>query len=200
MGCATAEYLKKRGMEFCLKTKNAPLPPKGDAIIDFSAPEALDEVLYYALQTCTPLVIGVTGHSGHQADKIKFAAEKIPIMYESNFSRGIFALKRALCVLKKILPDWESAIVEIHRNGKKDRPSGTALTLNTVMRASEMHSLRLGQDKGTHEILLYGDGEKITLTHSADSFEAFCSGAVLAAEKLVNMPNGLVTFDQILEK
>ncbi len=199
LGCAAAEYLEKHGVEYCVKTKNAPMPPRGDVIMDFSAPEALDEVLCYAVQNRLPLVIGVTGHTRGQIESIRAAAEHIPVVYESNFSRGIFALKRCLALLKRLLPDWQSAIVELHREEKKDAPSGTALALNSVLSANEIHSIRLGQEKGTHQILLFGDGEKLTLTHTADSLDAFISGAFLACRHILNMDKGLVTFGEILE-
>lgn len=66
----------------------------GEVIIDFSTAQATERLLDYALSRKTPLVIATTGQSQVQLDMIKNASMIIPIMKQSNFSFGIFALKK----------------------------------------------------------------------------------------------------------
>ena len=60
---------------------------KADVIIDFSNPALLDDLLDYAVKNNTPAVIATTGYSDSQIEKIKTAAEKVPIFFSFNMCR-----------------------------------------------------------------------------------------------------------------
>jgi 4-hydroxy-tetrahydrodipicolinate reductase len=60
-----------------------------DVLVEFTNPEATMEHLYYALKYKKPLVIGTTGLSEEQTEKIKEAARLIPIVFSPNMSIGV---------------------------------------------------------------------------------------------------------------
>ena len=54
---------------------------EADVIIDFSNPSVLDDMLFFAIEKNIPVVIATTGYSPEQTEKIKAAAEKIPVFF-----------------------------------------------------------------------------------------------------------------------
>src|SRR5438105_15897277 len=63
-----------------------------DAAIDFSAANAVEEICRLAVIHQRALVIGTTGHTAAQKERIEAAAESIPIVFASNFSVGVNVL------------------------------------------------------------------------------------------------------------
>lgn len=59
------------------------------AVIDFSSPGAVDEMLPVCVGHKLSLVIGTTGHSEAEVEKIRDAAATIPIVYASDFGGNI---------------------------------------------------------------------------------------------------------------
>lgn len=193
-----------------------------DVIIDFSHPSALGDLLEYAKTNGTALVLGTTGYSPEEVQKIKTAAFEIPIFFTANMSIGINLLRSLAKKAASVLGgQFDIEIVEKHHNQKIDAPSGTALMLadsiNEAMgeslnyiydrhsvrkkrAASEIgiHSVRGGTIVGEHEIIFAGRDEVITLSHSAMSKEAFAVGAVNAAVFVTGKPAGLYTMEDLV--
>ena len=109
--------------------------------------------------------------------------------------------------------------MEKHHNQKLDVPSGTALLLahrmqevltdsvllvgrheNGKRTAKEIsiHSLRLGNEVGTHEIIIATGAETITLKHEAENRSLFANGALAAAKFLEGKPAGLYSMQDII--
>src|SRR5882672_10132249 len=90
-----------------------------DVIVDFSQPEAVDEICRAALQHGKSLVIGTTGHSQEQYRTIKKAAESLPIVFASNFSIGVNVLfwltRKAAELLGR---DFNPEVIETHHKMK----------------------------------------------------------------------------------
>ena len=106
------------------------LPEKPDVIIDYSNPASLDGLLEYCLSTGTPIVLATTGYSDEQINKIKSAAEQIPVFFTFNMSLGINLLVQLAKKAASVLGDqFDIEIVEKHHNQKIDAPSGTAIML-----------------------------------------------------------------------
>ena len=104
-----------------------------DVIIDFTVPEASILHVEKAATFKIPIVIGTTGFSNKQFDKIKSFSNKIPIVYSANFSVGITIMKKLINdATKNLGSDWEIEIFEAHHNKKVDSPSGTALLLGSA--------------------------------------------------------------------
>ncbi|MCM1285608.1 MAG: 4-hydroxy-tetrahydrodipicolinate reductase [Acetobacter sp.] len=195
---------------------------QADAIIDFSNPVLLNDLLEYSEKTGTPLIIATTGYNDEQKEQIKSASEKSPIFFTYNMSMGINLLanlaKKAVEVLGS---DFDIEIVEKHHNQKIDAPSGTALMLADAMcevtaepmkyeydRHSKrekrtkneigLHAIRGGTIVGEHDIIFAGRDEIITLSHSARSKEIFAVGAVNAAVYMTGKGAGLYDMKELI--
>ena len=59
-------------------------------------------------------------------------------------------------------------------------------------------SLRGGSVAGDHDVILAGEGERIILSHRAESRAIFASGAVRAALWLCQRPAGRYRMDDVL--
>ena len=166
-----------------------------DAVIDFSSPSSLDNLLSFCTQNGTALLLATTGYSREQLSSIKAASQSIPICLTANVSAGISAIRQCIPVLARALPDANTVICETHRKNKKDTPSGTALMLKGELDAHykgvEVHSIRGGDIPGEHEITFLLNGERITLKHTVFSREVFASGAIDLCKKLIRLPAGL---------
>ena len=101
-----------------------------DVVIDFSNPISTLKILKRCLDIKIPIIIGTTGFSDDEINKIKTAGKKIPILLAANFSTGINNLKDSLETFIKSLDQEMSCIIEeTHHIEKLDQPSGTAIEL-----------------------------------------------------------------------
>jgi len=177
-----------------------------DVAIDFSHPNAIEEICRAALQHRQPLVIGTTGHSSAQRQTIEKTAQSLPIVFASNFSIGVnafFALtQNAAGILGN---EFGLEIIETHHRMKKDAPSGTAKTLAEILKKARKidndiptRSIREGDVVGEHTVVFAGPGERVELTHRASSREIFARGALRAAEWIVGKPPGLYSMQDVL--
>jgi 4-hydroxy-tetrahydrodipicolinate reductase len=177
-----------------------------DVAIDFSHPDAIDEICHAALQHGKSLVIGTTGHSQQQRRMIEETAHSVPTVFASNFSVGVnvlFWLTRKAAEL--LGSDFDPAIVETHHKMKKDAPSGTAKTLADIVKAVDksdreipIQSIREGDVVGEHTVIFSGPAERLELTHRAASREIFARGALRAAKWIVGKSPGLYSMQDVL--
>jgi len=195
-----------------------------DVIVDFSLPEACEELLEAAMITPKPLVIGTTGLSTHQLNLLKDASELMPVLYATNMSLGVALLNKLVAQASAALKGFDIEIVEMHHRHKKDAPSGTALTLaESAALARDLNldnvrisgrdgnigartdneisvmALRGGDIVGRHTVGFYNDGEFIELNHTATSRSTFSKGALRAAQWLVAQEKGLYSIADCLE-
>ncbi|SMQ69522.1 dihydrodipicolinate reductase [Altererythrobacter xiamenensis] len=205
--------------------KPGPLAASCDALIDFSSPDALEANLAAARVAGVPILIGTTGLDDSHHAAIDSAAQAIPVLQTGNTSLGVNVL--AYLVEKaaaKLGPDWDIEIVEMHHRHKVDAPSGTALLLgeaaakgrgidladNTVSGRDGMTgqresgaigfaALRGGTVAGDHSVILAGNEERITLSHSAENRMIFARGAVKAAAWLIGRKPGRYTMNDMLD-
>ena len=193
-----------------------------DVIIDFSNPSLLDGLLKFAIKNNVPCILATTGYSKEQIEKIKEASKEIPVFFTANMSLGINLLCSLVKRASTVLGDaFDVEIIEKHHNQKLDAPSGTALMLANALndvnddkyyfeydrhskRAKRqnneigIHSVRGGTIVGEHDVIFAGKDEVLTLSHSAFSKEVFVSGALRAAEFIVEKPIGLYDMNDVL--
>ena len=164
---------------------------KIDVVIDFSTAAATKDVCDFCRQHRCALVSGVTGRNQQQQDLIDNLSKELPVVCKANFSVGVDMLHRLCEIVARELPDWDAEIVEIHRRGKLDAPSGTAKSLAATIAKQKSfkkvttHALRCGSNFGKHEIIFATNGESLTITHQAENVEIFALGAILECEKLI---------------
>nr|WP_316613686.1 4-hydroxy-tetrahydrodipicolinate reductase [uncultured Ruminococcus sp.] len=195
---------------------------KPDVIIDFSNPLVLDDMLTFALDNQTPVIICTTGFSDAQVQKIKDTANKIPVFYSGNMSLGINVLIALSKMAAKVLYNsFDIEVVEKHHNLKIDAPSGTALMIadaineeigdaqyvydrhayrkKRVHNEIGIHSIRGGTIVGEHEVIFAGHDEVVSLKHQAQSKGVFAAGAVNAAVYMKDKPSGLYDMSDVLK-
>ena len=201
----------------------AKCPVKADAIIDFSHPSNLPNLLAYVEQTGTPAVIATTGMSDDDIAAIKKTSEKVPLFFTFNMSLGV----NLLCELAKhaasiLGSGFDIEIIEKHHNRKIDAPSGTAIMLANSIKESldydaelvydrhsvrerrkpteiGMHAIRGGTIVGEHDVMFCGTDEVITLSHSAGSRAVFATGALKASQFIVGKPAGLYDMKSMIK-
>lgn len=169
---------------------------EADLIIDFSHPTTLNNLL----NLNKPLVIGTTGFSEEEFEKIKIASKVIPIFYSANFSLGIAILTKTLSFIEKNFPSAID-IVETHHLQKRDMPSGTALRLAKALKTKpKIHSIRAGSIIGEHSLFFTAENERISIKHEAFSRSLFCEGAILAAKFLIKQKKGLYSMEDLVKQ
>jgi 4-hydroxy-tetrahydrodipicolinate reductase len=199
-------------------------PDSSDVVIDFSQPTAADKTIDYCSESGAALVLGTTGLSDEQREKIKVASEKVPVIYGTNMSVGMNVLFSLVGKVAAMLGDeYDIEIIEQHHRFKKDAPSGSALTLaENICKATGrgfpdslvhgrdgkealrqegaigMHAIRAGDITGEHSVIFGTLGEKITLNHTAHSRDTFARGALRAAKWLIGKEPALYSMTDVL--
>ena len=180
------------------------IAPSCDVLIEFTSPSATLEHLEAAVKNKKAMVIGTTGFSKDEVEKIKEASKKIPVVFSPNMSIGANLMFRITEeVARSLGEDYEAEIVEVHHNQKKDAPSGTAKRLGEAVsrvkgKMPPIHSVRLGDIVGDHTVIFAGKGERIELTHRAHSRDAFAKGSIDAAKFLAGKKPGLYTMAEVI--
>jgi 4-hydroxy-tetrahydrodipicolinate reductase len=176
--------------------------PAFDVAIDFSLPEAFDAVLSACVARKAPLVSGTTGLGDAQRIALEEAARVIPVLWASNFSLGVAVLADATARAARVLQGWDCDIVEAHHAGKRDAPSGTALSLGEALADAgatpHYASLRAGDIVGEHTVQFTGAGERLEFVHRASSRDVFARGALHAAQWLAGRAPGLYRMSDLL--
>lgn len=177
--------------------------PDFDVAVDFSLPEGFDAILALCLERGAALVSGTTGLAEAQRAAIAAAAERIPLLWASNFSLGVAVLHELVERAARALPHWDCDIIEIHHTRKVDAPSGTALTLGAAAEtggaAPRYASLRAGDVVGEHTVQFTGHGERVELVHRATSRDVFARGALHAARRLRGRAPGQYRLADLLD-
>ncbi|MCQ2005807.1 4-hydroxy-tetrahydrodipicolinate reductase [Rhizobium sp. NRK18] len=181
---------------------------EAEGVLDFTSPAASVTFSGLAAQARIVHVIGTTGCSTDDEAKFEAAARHARIIRSGNMSLGVNLLSVLTEQAARALgPDaWDIEILEMHHKHKVDAPSGTALLLGNAaakgrgidlashsVRVRDGHTgarqagtigfatLRGGSVIGDHSVVLAGEGELITLSHSAGDRTIFARGALTAA-------------------
>ena len=228
MGQALARAIEAAGHELAGGTGKggdaAGLADRSDALVDFSAPAALESNLHAAVGAGIPILVGTTGLEERHHAAIDSAALAIPVLQTGNTSLGVTLLAHVVReAAARLGPEWDIEVLEMHHRMKVDAPSGTALLLGEAAaegRGVDFHaantparyghtgarqrgtigfaSLRGGTVAGEHSVILAGEHERLTLAHSAEDRMIFAHGAVRGAAWLIGKAAGRYTMGQVL--
>lgn len=197
---------------------------EADVVIDFTSAASTLQHIKIADNNKKAMVIGTTGISKEEIEKIKSYTNNIPIVFAPNMSVGVNLLFKVLQDIARTLgDDYDIEIVEAHHRLKKDAPSGTAMKMaqviaNAVNRNLEevavyerkgligertkkeigIQTLRGGDVVGEHTVFFYGLGERLEITHKASSRDTFARGALKAAIWISDKKPGLYDMQDVL--
>jgi 4-hydroxy-tetrahydrodipicolinate reductase len=193
-----------------------------DVVIDFSHASVSPLHAEVCAERRVALVLGSTGLSAQERERVEAAARKVPVVHAPNMSVGVNALFQVVGELVRVLgTGYDIEVLESHHRMKKDAPSGTALRLAEVLAQAKgggtsfrmartgqvgertageigIQALRGGDVVGDHTVFFYGDGERLELTHRATSRDSFAQGAYRAARFVVGRPAGLYDMQDVL--
>lgn len=193
-------------------------PEDADVLIEFTTPEATLQHLSYA----RPHVIGTTGLSDEQQNRVREAASNVPIVLAPNMSVGVNLLREVVKEMAAKLEGYDLEVVETHHRNKKDAPSGTALFLARAAAEGRgqdldeaavygreglsprsegeigIHALRGGAVVGEHRLIFYSGGEEVEVIHRALSRRTFADGAMRAARFAASASPGLYSMADVL--
>ena len=195
-----------------------------DVVIDFTTREATVAHARLAAELGKALVVGTTGLEPAQEVVLHEAATKVPVVYAPNFSIGVNLLLSLVEQVAKVLdPSYDIEIVEMHHRHKVDATSGTALGLGRAAAAGRQvalsdvavrqrdgivgprksgeigfATLRGGDVVGDHTVMFAAEGERIELTHKAQSRAVFSKGAIRAALWAQGRKAGLYSMFDVL--
>ncbi len=196
---------------------------KPDVVMDFSSPQASMKNSKTAAEKGLALVIGTTGFTDKETAALKELVKKngVGAVVSPNMSIGVNVFWKLVERAASMLPDYDIEIIEKHHRFKKDAPSGTALKTAEVIekcldrqlgtdavygrsglaerKKNEIgiHAIRAGDIVGEHTVLYGTLGERIEITHTAQSRASLAKGAVEAA-KYVEGRKGFYDMEDVL--
>jgi 4-hydroxy-tetrahydrodipicolinate reductase len=193
-------------------------------VVDFSSPAALPTLAAGCVRHRLALVSGTTGYGAAEQARLAEMARSVAVVWAPNMSLGVHLLYRLVAEAARSLGDAaEVEIVETHHRHKADAPSGTAARLADLVRQARqdgevrvgrsgntpggrppaeigVHSVRMGEVVGDHEVHFALDHEILTLSHRALGRDVFASGALVAARFAAGAAPGLYGMDAVLAR
>lgn len=223
-----ASPLLGRPVEGLAPLRHAAAPDPGvafDVVVDFSSVAGFDAALAAARAHHAAFVSGTTGLSAEHRQALAQAGAEIPVLWASNFSLGVAVLHRLVAAAAGALgPGFDAEVIEAHHAGKRDAPSGTALTLGAAIASARAQrladvacharhgitgprregeigfaSIRAADLVGEHTVLFAGPGERLELTHRATDRGVFARGALHAATWIAGRAPGRYELADTLE-
>lgn len=200
-------------------------PDDIDVVVDFSLPEATEEILRRCASHSCSLVLATTGLDESQKSAVGVASREIPIVWAPSMSLAVNLTMRlaqqAAAALAGVTGGVDVEIIERHHRFKEDAPSGTALKFGELI-AEQLrgpiehvhglqgktgqrtrneigyHAVRTGDNPGEHTIVFGMLGETLELRVAASNRDSYAAGALAAAAWLHGKPPGLYSMFDVL--
>jgi 4-hydroxy-tetrahydrodipicolinate reductase len=177
------------------------------AAIEFSTPQTVLQNLSQCFEIQLPVVTGTTGWGSEKEEFLKqWQNTSTSFIYGSNFSIGaniFFKLNEWLAKKMNVQPQYAVSVEETHHIHKKDAPSGTALTIEQIIKNQfdnkteiPVISHREGEIVGEHFVNYNSVEDLIQIKHFVHNRDAFACGALRAAAWLLKN-RGIFAFEEI---
>jgi 4-hydroxy-tetrahydrodipicolinate reductase len=176
-----------------------------DVVVDFTTPEAAAGNVLACVAAGVHAVVGTTGF---ELDRLRDAVQRArsgdaKVLVAPNFAIGAVLMMKLAAEAARQLPECE--IIELHRAGKLDAPSGTAQRTAKLIREAggnvhePIHSVRLPGLVAHQEVILGGEGETLTIRHDSFDRRSFMPGVLLAVRRVGALPDPFtVGLEQLL--
>ncbi len=158
-----------------------------DVLVDFTIPSTVVANAHEAVAAGVHVVIGTTGFGPDQLDDLRGAAANV--LVAPNFAIGAVLMMQFAATAAAHMRSAE--IIELHHDGKLDRPSGTAARTAALMRDASadgaevpIHSVRLPGLVAHQEVILGDLGQTLTIRHDSIDRESFMPGVLLAVRRV----------------
>lgn len=194
-----------------------------EIVIDFTNADAFMKNLPLYAEKGVNVVTGSTGWYDREDEVRKIVEDNnIGFLYASNFSIGVHLfwniLHHASALMNKA--NYDAMGYELHHKGKKDSPSGTALTTGKILlehldakdtlmtetlhrqikdNELQFSSIRGGDVYGTHKVLFDSFADTIEVNHIAKNRSGFAEGSVETAKWLQDK-KGFYTIEDYLKE
>lgn len=195
-----------------------------DLLIDFTNPETTEYNLEVCRSSGKKIVIGTTGFSAAQKQKIDQASQEIGVVFAPNMAIGVNLSFKLIELAAQILgADSDIEIIEAHHRNKVDAPSGTAIKMGEIVadqlgrtleecavygreghtgvrdrKTIGFETIRAGDIVGDHTVLFATAGERIEITHKSSNRSIYATGSVRAAQFLADKKSGLFDMQDVL--
>ena len=170
-----------------------------DVVVDFTTPEAAAENVRACLAADIHAVVGTTGFElesvSGEAEAAAREGKRARVFVAPNFAIGAVLMMQMARQVAPHMPECE--IVELHRQGKRDAPSGTAKRTADLVRDGggnvhqPIHSVRLPGLVAHQEVIFGGEGQTLTIRHDSTDRGSFMPGVLLAVRKVADLPDPL---------
>jgi 4-hydroxy-tetrahydrodipicolinate reductase len=166
-----------------------------DVLVDFTTPSTALANAKEAVAAGVHVVIGTTGFDPAELGDLAGASANVFIA--PNFAIGAVLMmefaKQAATHMAR------AEIIELHHDGKVDRPSGTAARTAALMAQAApsigeipIHSVRLPGLVAHQEVILGDLGQTLTIRHDSIDRESFMPGVLLAIRRVGDLTESLV--------
>jgi len=158
-----------------------------EVLVDFTVPDSALANAREAVAAGVHAVIGTTGFDLDELDDLAGASANVFVA--PNFAIGAVLMMMFAAQAARHMPKAE--IIELHHNGKLDRPSGTAARMAALIRDAApalgevpIHSVRLPGLVAHHEAIFGDVGQALTIRHDSIDRESFMPGVLLAIRRV----------------
>jgi 4-hydroxy-tetrahydrodipicolinate reductase len=193
-----------------------------EVAVDFTQLEAARENLRWCAENGVHAVVGTTGFTAEDYDRLRELFTKSHCFVAPNFAIGAVLMMR---FAEMAAPYFETGeVIELHHDQKIDAPSGTAmLTAERMAAASNdwgsdpttehvldgargglgpggirVHSVRLRGLIAHQEVLLGTTGQSLVLRHDSFDRSSFMPGVLLAIRSVRDRPGVTVGLDALM--
>jgi 4-hydroxy-tetrahydrodipicolinate reductase len=168
-----------------------------DVLVDFTIPSTVVENARAAVAAGVHVVIGTSGFAVEDLAASIGPGARANIFIAPNFAIGAVLMMRFAAEAAPHMAKAE--IIELHHDGKIDKPSGTAARTAKLMAQAApdrpevpIHSVRLPGLVAHQEVILGDLGQTLTIRHDSIDRESFMPGVLLAIRRVAELPESPV--------
>ncbi len=200
---------------------------KPDVVIDFTRPDVAEENVRCALKHGVNCVLGTTGLSEEDLRSIYDESKTgdAALFHAPNFTTGAVLMMLMSEMAAKFFPDAE--VIELHHDGKKDAPSGTAIrTARMIANARDgragdapgketelagfegargalvenvpVHSVRTAGYVAHQEVIFGSLGQTLTIRHDSIDRTSYMPGILMAVRAIVDMDDVVIGLEKLM--
>lgn len=171
-----------------------------DVMIDVSTPQASLALQEDIGTKPIPMVIGTTGFSPEEDERLTAFGVHRPLLVSANFAHGFEAFRRAAVDFARRMPDADAMVGETYHARKKAEPSGTSRLLARQVFEARSRAMgfaapepaitvnREGDTVGINEVRFDMGSAEAVFTYRVHTLAAYAEGALAAAQWLVSTP------------